>query len=71
VIQSISSTVDVVGTCQSTVGAQVNCYRPTVIEVLPIMLYADINVITQYSTIFFILVLYIFQYRYLREIITF
>jgi len=38
VIQSISATVDVVGTCQSTVGAPVNCYRPIVIEVLPVML---------------------------------
>jgi len=68
VIQSISATVDVVGTCQSTVGAPVNCYRPTVIEALPVMLYTVIKVITQYSTIFFIQVLYIlFQYRYLRD----
>ena len=52
-IQSISSTVDVVGTCQSTVGAPVNCHRPTVIEVILVMLYADIKVVTPYSTIFF------------------
>ena len=48
-IQSISAMVDVVGTCQSTVGAPVNCYRPIVIEVLPVMLYTD----NSYHTVFY------------------